>query len=278
MEVLAISDIHLERRGLAEIPPLSESFDVLICAGDVWEGQPEKGIQSVAALARGKPAIIVAGNHDYYATGAIERTTSDVQELMRREADRQNAEAKDELVFVLNADNPVCEINQVRFIGVTLWTDWMQAGRWMNATNDLKWTARARAEASHPKTRPPEFGAIKTKRGFWTPYDAVAEHAREKAILFDELVRFHDGPTIVVTHHPPLADCADAYQGATAWWAPAFYASDVLPAIPPHLQPNLWVCGHVHVPFDGRYGRTRVICNPVEGSQFNPNLIVEIPA
>jgi predicted phosphodiesterase len=89
MEALAISDIHLERRGLLDIPPLNESFDVLICAGDTWEGQPEKAVQSVVDLARGKPAIIVPGNHDFYA-GLI----SDVTRLMRKEADRQNGQAR----------------------------------------------------------------------------------------------------------------------------------------------------------------------------------------
>jgi hypothetical protein len=74
-------------------------------------------------LARGKPAIIVAGNHDFY-----QRTISDVIRLMREEAHRQNARACREIVTVLSADDPVCEIEQVRFIGLTLWTDWAQAG------------------------------------------------------------------------------------------------------------------------------------------------------
>jgi predicted phosphodiesterase len=65
MEALAISDIHLERRGLRDVPVLNESFDLLISAGDTWEGQPEKAVQYVVDLARGKRAIIVPGNHDY---------------------------------------------------------------------------------------------------------------------------------------------------------------------------------------------------------------------
>jgi predicted phosphodiesterase len=273
MEALAISDIHLERRGLQDIPPLKESFDVLICACDTCEGQPEKAVQSVVELARGKPAIIVAGNHDFY-----QRTISDVIRLMREEAHRQNARACREIVTVLSADDPVCEIEQVRFIGLTLWSDWAQAGRWMtDAANGIEWAARARAEASRMKTAPREYGAIRTERGGWTPYDAVAEHAREKAILLDELVCTHDGPTVVVTHHPPLAACANAYMDhRLPWWAPAFYASDILPTLPDQIQPDVWICGHVHAPYDAKCGRTRVVCNPVEGMRFNPNLMIEI--
>jgi Icc-related predicted phosphoesterase len=273
MEALPISNIHLERRGLREVPLLNESFDMLICAGDICEGQPEKAVQSVAELARGKPAIIVAGNHDFY-----QHTISDVIRLMRKEADRQNARACREIVTVLSADDPVCEIEQARFIGLTLWTDWAQAGRWMtDAANGIEWAAHARAEASRMKTAPREHGAIKTERGGWTPYDAVAEHAREKAVLLDELVCTHDGPTVVVTHHPPLAACADAYMDhLLPWWAPAFYASDILPTLPDRIQPDVWICGHVRAPFDNHCGRTRVVCNPVEGGRFNPHLIIEI--
>jgi predicted phosphodiesterase len=66
MEVLPISEIYPKRCGQRELPVLNESFDVLIYAGDIWEGQPEKAVQGVVDLARGKPAIIVPGNHDFY--------------------------------------------------------------------------------------------------------------------------------------------------------------------------------------------------------------------
>jgi hypothetical protein len=172
MDALAISDTHLERRGLTA---LNESFDVLICAGDIWEGQPEKAVQSVVDLARGKPAIIVPGNHDFYTEARDRRTISQIFKIMRDEAARQNAQVHREIVTVLSADNPVCEIEHVRFIGLTRWADWAQAGRWMtDAANGIEWAARARAEASRMKTAPREYGAIRTERGRWTPYDPVA--------------------------------------------------------------------------------------------------------
>ncbi|TFV29401.1 metallophosphoesterase [Bradyrhizobium frederickii] len=219
MEVLAISDIHLERRELREIPDLNPSFDMLICAGDIWEGEPEKAVQSIALIARERRAIIVPGNHDFYRGISEGDTVSEIIKRMRCEADRQNSRARREIVTILSADNPVCEIEEARFIGLTLWGDWNLAGHWMEAAHDLEWAASARAEAARIKTAPREYGAIRTERGAWTPYDAVAEHAREKAILIDELACTHEGPTVVVTHHPPLAECVDAYRGVMApWW------------------------------------------------------------
>jgi predicted phosphodiesterase len=82
MKALPISEIHLERRRLREEPVLNESFDVLVCAGDIWEGQPENAVQSVVALAGRRPSIIVPGNHDPYRSDPEDsRTISDFHRL-----------------------------------------------------------------------------------------------------------------------------------------------------------------------------------------------------
>lgn len=281
VRVMPISDIYLERRRLKDIPTLDQSFDVLVCAGDLWEGQPEKAVQSVVTLARGKPSIIVPGNHDLYAGGPEDdRTISDFIRLLRDEAERQNARAHRDIVTVLSADDPVCEIAQARFIGLTLWTDWAQSGRWApkrSPPRDELFAAEARAVAGHWRSGAREYRAIRTAKGPWTPYDAVAEHAREKARLLDELVSYHHGPTVVITHHPPLADCTDVYRGrGLPWWAPGFYGSELLPVLPEEIRPDLWVFGHVHAAFDVQCGRTRAIANPVDGGQFNPHLVVDL--
>jgi Icc-related predicted phosphoesterase len=284
MRILPISDLHLERRKLKKIPTFDQSFDVLVSAGDHWEGQPEKAVQSVVAVARGRPSIMVAGNRDLYTLGPEDRRTiSDFDRLLRDEAERQNARAHQNLVTVLSADDPICELGKVRFIGLTLWTDWAQASRWMPNPDAHKGhgreicTAEARAVAEHSRGGAREYQAIRTERGPWTPYDAVAEHARERARLIDELTNSHHGPTVVITHHAPLANCADVYRDrGLPWWAPAFCGSELLPAIPEEIRPDLWIFGHVHAAFDVQCGRTRAIANPVEGGQFNPRLVVEV--
>jgi len=93
---------------------------------------------------------------------------------------------------------------------------------------------------AYPKISPREFWAIRTERGGWTPYDAVAE--REKEILLDELVAGHDGLTVTVTDHPLLAECGDAYRTRAApWWTCALYTSDLLTTVPEQFQPHLWM-------------------------------------
>jgi Icc-related predicted phosphoesterase len=282
--ILPISDLHLERRKLKEIATLDPSFDLLVVAGDIYEGQPEKAVQSVVALAGGRRSIMVRGNRDLYTVGPDDRRTiSDFDRLLREEAERQNVRAHQEIVIVLSADDPVCEIGKVRFIGLTLWTDWAQASRWtpkpdaLNSYAHETAAAVARDLAEHSRGGTREYQAIRTERGRWRPYDAVAEHARDRARLIDELTLSHDGPTVIITHYPPLANCADVYRNrGLPWWAPASFCSDLLPAIPEKLRPDLWIFGHVHAAFDIQCGRTRAIANPVEGGQFNPRLVVEV--
>jgi predicted phosphodiesterase len=283
MRLLPVRDLHLERRSLDDIPSLEdESFDVLVSAGVHGEGHPEKAIQSLVAIARGKPSIMVRGNHDVYTLGPEDRRTiSDFDWLLRDEVERQNAQAHRDIVTVLSPEEPVCEIGETRFIGLTLWTDWVQASRWIrNPTlphTVERWAAEARVAAGHWRNGAREYQAIRTEKGRWSPYDAVAEHAREKAILLDQLVSYHHGPNVVVTHHSPLADCADAYRDrGLPWWAPAFFGSDLLPTLSEEIRPDVWIFGHVHAAFDLRCGKTRAVSNPVEGGNFNSHLIIEI--
>jgi 3',5'-cyclic AMP phosphodiesterase CpdA len=57
-----LSDWHMERR--ITFDPPRPAFDVLVVAGDV-SNRLEEAIRMVAALAAGKPAIFVAGNHEW---------------------------------------------------------------------------------------------------------------------------------------------------------------------------------------------------------------------
>ena len=89
MRLFVLSDLHLEKHSPAKLPVLAAEFDILVCAGDLWEGEPELGVRAVAALADGRPTIIVPGNHDRYRKGRSDpRTVADLLHAMEREARR----------------------------------------------------------------------------------------------------------------------------------------------------------------------------------------------
>jgi predicted phosphohydrolase len=104
-----ISDLHQE---LARFPwaPRRPEFDVLVVAGDVYEGDIARAIGWVADLAGGKPAVFVPGNHEFWH-GTVEAVLA---------KGREAAAARG--VTLLDGTGLV-EIDGVAFAGGTLWTD-----------------------------------------------------------------------------------------------------------------------------------------------------------
>lgn len=287
MRLLAISDLHLERRRLSDLPPLAD-FDVLVCAGDLWEGEPEAGLCALASLAGDRPVVVVPGNHEFYRRDADDpRTCADLLAALDAEASRLNRDRGAASIHVLAGGRAV-DVGGVRFVGATLWSDWSLAGRWLRdaapgsdlpcAPNEAM--AVAMASMSHSTTGLREFdGTIRAASGApWSPRDAMAAHVRERELLSEALVRSRGRPVVVVTHYPPVATIMDPYRDepGVPWWLPAFYGSTVLDDLAPGLQPDLWISGHFHAGHDFVRGRTRCLANPVEGGTFDPGWVVAI--
>ncbi|GJD48548.1 3',5'-cyclic adenosine monophosphate phosphodiesterase CpdA [Methylobacterium crusticola] len=277
MRLFPISDLHLERRALAAVPPPAAAFDVLVCAGDVWEGEPERGLAALLRLAGERPVILVPGNHERYAPAGDPRTAPDLLAALAAEAARINRRAGRERVALLG-EGAARVIAGVRFVGATLWSDWSLAGRWLPADAPGRPedpVADAAARMTDPATGSREYRAIRQADGRpWTPAAAMAAHAADRARLAASLARLHPGPTVAVTHHPPVAEAADAFRDAPGvpWWVPAFYATTMLADLPPGDRPDLWISGHFHAGHDRVLHGTRCVANPVEGRTFDPDL------
>ncbi|GLS46855.1 metallophosphoesterase [Methylobacterium brachythecii] len=280
MQLFPISDLHLERRRPDLIPRPSAPFDVLVCAGDLFEGHPEQGLAAVLALAAGRPVVLVPGNHEHYAPTGDGRTAPELLAALRAEVARLAGEGT-RLHLLEDAASVV--IDGMRFVGTTLWSDWSLAGRWLNSdTPDRPEdpVAYAAARMTDPVTGSREYrGSIRNADGSsWSPEDAMRAHLTQKAALLAALAEPHVGPTVAVTHHPPSPLAADAFRDAPGvpWWVPAFYATSVLEDLPDELRPQAWISGHFHAGHDLRVGRTRWVANPVEGKTFSPEVRVEV--
>lgn len=280
MRVFPISDLHLERRRLAAIPMPTGPFDVLACAGDLWEGHPERGLAAVLTLAQGRPVVLVPGNHERYAPTGDERTAPRLLAALEAEVARLNAAGH--TIHLLQGSASVV-LDGVRFVGTTLWTDWRLAGRWLGPDTPDRPddpVAYAAARMTDPVTGSREFrGSIRNGDGsVWSPADAMAAHATERATLMSTLARPHAGPTVCLTHHPAGTAAADAFRGAPGvpWWLPAFYATTVLDDLPDAARPDVWISGHFHAGHDLRVGRTRWVANPVEGRTFAADRVLDI--
>ena len=204
--------------------------------------------------------LYVPGNHEYYGCDI---------EAGRRELARQCVEHGITLL-----DRSAVTIDDVRFIGATLWTDFrLEAG----ALNE------AWAHHEVGRTTPDFTGAIRDSNapdGLFTTQESAQRHAQDRAFIEGDLGKTReDGLTpVVITHHAPSPRCIHPwFQNSRL--NPGFASN--LDAVIEKYRPVLWVHGHMHDPVDEWVGSTRIIANPhgynrVEGHTFNPAFVVKV--
>lgn len=266
--ILIYSDLHLEFGPYT--PPPDLAYDVVILAGDIHT-PGTRGVRWAQrkAVFGGKPVIYVPGNHEYYGQPRAMQLA-----LMRDIAAGSN---------VRLLDRDACEVAGVRFLGVTLWTDFRLyehlgipgpeaaeiAGGRMNDFRLIQEGHETDEDGAEP----------------FRPEDALQEHELGRAWLLQQLaqpVAPGDLPTVVVTHHAPTPrSVAEAFDGHPL--SPAF-ASD----LPAEFfdRARLWVHGHIHANSDYRVGATQVVCNPrgycephsevTDNPGFDPRLVITV--
>ena len=247
MRLHILSDLHTE---FASFDPPATDADVVVLAGDIGVGPG--GIQWASRQFPEAPVLYVPGNHEYYG--------HDIRDTTLLSA------AVPANVRVLN--NDTCEIDKVRFLGTTIWTDFRLYGE------EEAWLSRETARKLID-----DFVSIRRGDRLFTPEDSVALHEASKAWLVSELGKDFDGPTVVITHHLPASpSIAEKYKDDPL--NPAFASK--LEDIIEEYRPELWIHGHTHVACDYEVFGTRVVCNPrgypseSQARGFAPGLVVEV--
>lgn len=109
MRLHVLSDLHLER---APFTPPEIDADIVVLAGDIAPGTA--GVDWAHEWLGTRPALYVAGNHEFYGQSFTELTGA------------LRARAGGSGVQVLENDELVVE--GVRFLGCSLWSDFEFAG------------------------------------------------------------------------------------------------------------------------------------------------------
>ena len=171
------------------------------------------------------------------------------------------------------------EIDDVRFIGGTLWTDFYAgAGTLQHHVGE----ARGPRGMTDYKAIRRWSTAQQGKRKRARPEDTIALHKRTRRYIENVLDVPFDGETVVVTHHAPHPQSLDAAHGGRLDWC---YASDLSSIMNRPDAPALWLHGHIHKSVDYVVGGTRVMSNPrgyafddVERARtgFRSDMVVEI--
>lgn len=253
MKLNILSDLHL---GQGALEPPRNGADLVVLAGDI--DRPEQALAWASGL--GKPVLYVPGNHEFYG-GSIAGTAA-----------RLKALSAGTPVRVLDDDEVV--IGNVRFLGSTLWTDFLlfggEGGRTAAAEQALRFMR------DYSRIHLDEDG-----RQLFTPLDSALLFRRHAAWLDARLAQPHDGPTVVITHHAPSRQSIHPRFGGSL--LNACFVSDA-----DHLagaeRVQLWIHGHTHDSFDYVLNGTRVVCNPRgyaragvnENARFDPDFVVDI--
>lgn len=213
--------------------PDPASYEVVILAGDIHVGV--KGLYW-AEKTFSKPVLYLPGNHEYYGN------------RLERMAVEMRACAKELGIHYL--DNDVLELDGVRFIGSTLWTDFELFGSDMPAISKALHAA---------KNGISDFNGtiIYGTTGWYRPEQSVTLHRVSRQYITDKLAKPFDGKTCVITHHlPSMRSVSPHYAGDVL---SAAFASNLDHLV---VQADTWIHGHTHDTFDYELGKCRVVCNP----------------
>ena len=226
---------------------------MVVLAGDI--ARPREAIAWASGFAI--PVLYVPGNHEFYGGGIADT----IAELKRLSTGTR--------IRVL--DNDEALIDGVRFLGTTLWTDFMLFGE----------GEKRQAATQEAQRFMRDFSSIRIGEALFTPEASAALFTRDAAWLESKLAERHCGPTVVITHHAPSRQSIHPrFAGSLL---NACFVSDAERLID-GSRARLWIHGHTHDSFDYVVNGTRVLCNARgyakngvnENPLFDANLIAEI--
>ena len=272
MKLLVLSDLHVEFAPFVPDAEATQAADVVVLAGDIHKGV--QGMDWARKIFPNQKIIYVAGNHEFYG------------QHWDKLLDRLRAQALVHGIHFL--ENEAVTIEDIRFLGATLWTDFELFGpenrpRTMvvakHGMNDFK---VIQAEPLVNEGKRSNYKRLKL-----TPFHTLQRHQESLAWLRQELQNGMPERTVVVSHHYPHP------QSTHPRWMnddiSAIYGSNLPEDI--LLGAKVWIHGHTHHSCDHRLGdaekSVRVVCNPrgypvgwkqqdFENQSFNPGLLVEI--
>jgi len=253
MKLNILSDLHL---GFSELDTPLNDADVVVLAGDI--ARPRQAAQWAMRLH--KPVIYVPGNHEFYGS-SLDAAAAELKRLCAGTR-----------IHVL--DNDDVTIDGVRFIGSTLWSDFMLFGNGARRTAAIVEAQRLMRDFSRIRIG-------ERSDALFTPADSARLFARNAEWLDRRLDVPHAGPTVVVTHHAPSRRSIHA-RFADSLLNACFVSNAEHLAGAERVQ--WWIHGHTHDSFDYALNGTRVICNPRgyakagvnENARFDPDLTIDV--
>ncbi len=243
MRIQIVSDLHTEMRpeALAALPGWRDpQADLLVMAGDICNLDHLGFGAVVDATAGWRQVLYVPGNHEFYGTSPQEAFIT-VSQVMK-----QKFGGSLDVPFTVAMRPQFQEFCGTRFACGTMWYRKRDVAALPGAVPNIgRW---------HDRGRYRTFMDFKAT-------DDLAPFCYDQNEEFEGMVRGELASTdVVVTHHlPSPQSVAEQFKRDPD---NCFFVCDVEDVILAR-QPQLWLHGHTHTPFDYRIHDTRVVCNPL---------------
>lgn len=243
---------------------------MIVVAGDVDAGFDTGTYRLFSEMLRSSPQahiIYVPGNHEFYGKDILAFRDELRKFCGSVSAGGEFEDGLDKRFHLLDNDKVI--INQVRFLGSTLWTNF-----------ELFNESQKQSCMEEAARRLNDFHYIKIDGRRFTPQDSIDLHEQAVQWLEMKLKEPFEGETVVVTHHAPsFASVVPHYQHDPL---SACYASKL-----DHLMgySKLWLHGHTHSSLDYEIEGTRIVCNPRgyarnehsnENRSFQPAMVISV--
>lgn len=239
MKIDIASDIHLE---FTHYPLDNSDSDVLILGGDTFVTSRYADVDKyrkfmIEASSIYPDIIFIMGNHEYYY-GEVDSTLSLTRHFLS------------EFPNVHLLERQSIKINDVTFIGGTMWTDMndydvMTMARCVASLNDFK---VIKQRVNHEEVAIyPEF--------FIEEFNSFVEY------VSNQIIHNEDEKYVVCTHHCPSRQSTPK-EYENNYELNGGFSSNLDSFISQLPQIKLWTHGHTHFNFDYTIGGTRIICNP----------------
>ena len=258
MKVALISDVHLEFGNC--FFENKENAEVLILGGDIMIAQelhdfkePLNDLEKSLLGKRGvavtmyreflqrcsdqfKHVLYIAGNHEFYHG----KYPAGMDYLREEVSHYPN---------IRYLENETVEINQVSFIGSTLWTDF-------NKGDPTTIAFIAGALNDYRQIRRNDLNYRKLM-----PEDILKVHKESLKYISTTISNDPNKTYVVLGHHAPTKlSTKPKYE--KDFHMNGGYSSDLTEFITNHPQITVWTHGHTHDAYDYMVGNTRILCNP----------------
>lgn len=265
MKIHAISDLHLEVQSYNR--KAMPDADVLVLAGDIVRLSNMDRCcaqEHFEDWAKKYPhVLVIMGNHEHY-NYQFSETAKDYRKFLSQWPN------------VTLLDNEIKVIDDVLFVGSTMWTNFGDGNPTVQIMADEGITD-FRSIKHYSGDEPPAYFKV---RHAWKEF--LRSKSWMSMVLDDDALAEYKG-VVVISHFCP------SYKSIHPKWGNDplnyYFSSDC-----EHLMEtvDLWIHGHTHSSFDYQVkaplnpsGYCRVVCNPKgygreNSKEFNPNLILEI--